>query len=122
MATAPAKLILCGEHAVVYGRPAIALPLADIRATATVTSNPAVNGPMINAPDLGGRWSIAERPDEPLSGLVKTLIERFGISPQIEITIRSAIPIASGWEVVRRLPLQLCESYWPCEGRHSRQR
>lgn len=96
MATAPAKLILCGEHAVVYGRPAIALPLADIRATATVTPLPPGSGPLISAPDLGGQWRVAERPDEPLSGLVMAVIERLGVPADIEITIRSAIPIASG--------------------------
>lgn len=96
MATAPAKLILCGEHAVVYGRPAIALPLADIRATATVAPSPAGRGPMIHAPDLGGRWRVAEQPTDPLSRLVITVIERFGLPADVEITIRSAIPIASG--------------------------
>lgn len=96
MATAPAKLILCGEHAVVYGRPAIALPLADIRATATVAPLPKGSGVLINAPDLGGQWRVTDRPDEPLSELVMTVIEQFHIPTDIEITIRSAIPIASG--------------------------
>ncbi len=96
MATAPAKLILCGEHAVVYGRPAIALPLTDLRATATVTPAPAGSGPLIRAPDLGGQWRVTECPNEPLSALVLKIAEQFHIPTDIEITIHSVIPIASG--------------------------
>ena len=119
-ASAPAKLILCGEHAVVYGRPAIAVPLDAIRATARVEAAPPGAGIIFDAPDLGRSWVASQQPDEPLSRLVLTLIGQLkfatenienpdasfnkrpsassapSVAKDIRITIASAIPIASG--------------------------
>ncbi|PMP78523.1 MAG: mevalonate kinase, partial [Roseiflexus castenholzii] len=50
--SAPGKIILCGEHAVVYGRPAIALPLSKIRARASVAPGAAGIGIRFDAPNL----------------------------------------------------------------------
>ena len=96
-ATAPAKLILCGEHAVVYGRPAIALPLGDVRASAAVASGPPGTGLRLLAPDLGEAWAATAAPDNPLSELALTVAARFGLAgADLTVTLGSAIPIASG--------------------------
>jgi mevalonate kinase len=97
-ASAPGKVILCGEHAVVYGQPAIALPLADIRATASIEQLPQGSGLVISAPDIGERWKLASQPNHPLALLARLTIERIGgvIMPNAQVTLRSAIPIASG--------------------------
>ncbi len=95
-ASACGKIILFGEHAVVYGRPAIAVPVTQVRATATVERGE--HGLIIHAADIDR--SIAVDPHtsiDPLATIVNLTLEHLNCTlPDLEITIRSTIPIASG--------------------------
>jgi len=51
-ASAAAKIILFGEHAVVYGHPAVAIPLQDVRASAAISIDASIASPVIEANDL----------------------------------------------------------------------
>jgi len=102
-ASAPGKIILCGEHAVVYRRPAIALPLADLRARVVVEPGDAGSGITIDAPDLERRWTLASAPDHPLSALIVSVLDHLSRdaqsdvpAPALQIRITSTIPIAEG--------------------------
>lgn len=100
-ATAPAKIILFGEHAVVYGRPAIAVPLRQLRARAVVSADPlAPSGSIrIQAPAIGLDTELTELPgDDPLALCVRSVLGILGISrsPACRIRITSTIPIAAG--------------------------
>ncbi|MBP8252332.1 MAG: mevalonate kinase [Herpetosiphon sp.] len=95
MESAPAKLILGGEHAVVYGQPAIAMPFAALRATVHATSAERGAGLTVIAPDLGTTWRL--RAAQPLSDLAERTLHLLEIpEPDIQLTITSSIPIASG--------------------------
>jgi mevalonate kinase len=97
-ASAPGKVILCGEHAVVYGQPAIALPLPDVRAQATIEAARPGSGITLNLADLGDSVLLAEAQDHPLATLIRLTLTELGTSLPLDcsITLRSSIPIASG--------------------------
>jgi mevalonate kinase len=98
-AIAPGKVILVGEHAVVYGRPAIAVPVWERVARATITRGAAGSGCWIIANDLQRRIRLASAPDDDAMALVAraTLHHlNLGPNPDWQIELTSEIPIASG--------------------------
>ena len=97
--TAPGKVILFGEHAVVYGRPAIAAPVHDRQATAEVQPLPPGRGIVLQAEDLGRRYPLTTAPpDDALALIVRLTLKAIGVplSQDLTVTVRSTIPIASG--------------------------
>ena len=96
-ATAPGKVILFGEHAVVYGRPAIAAPVSQVRATAVITPSPDGNTHLI-APDLDLAVTLAKADEEnPLAVAVRQVAAVVTQPlPSFTLTVSSQIPIASG--------------------------
>ncbi len=99
LATAPGKIILVGEHAVVYGRPAIAVPVWEKIATAQITIGPAGSGLIGVAKDLGRTIRLdAAGDEEPLALVTRLTLAQLGLPPNPDwrIEVSSQIPIASG--------------------------
>jgi mevalonate kinase len=96
--SAPGKIILFGEHAVVYGQPAIAVPVTQVKATATVDAAPTGSGLTIVASDLGERIVFTQASqNDPLAAAAQTTLSYLSASePDAILTIKSAIPISSG--------------------------
>jgi mevalonate kinase len=97
-ATAPGKVILFGEHAVVYGRPAIAVPVRQVQATASIQPARAGRGLTILATDLARVLHLRDAaPDDPLAVMARaTLAHCDAPEPDANLTVHSTIPIASG--------------------------
>jgi mevalonate kinase len=101
--TAPGKAILLGEHAVVYGRPAIAVPVTQVQARAEVEDAPAGSGTIIIAADLERRFRLARGHARNRAGLaltrtVRNALELLGwrSEPDLRITVSSTVPAGRG--------------------------
>jgi mevalonate kinase len=99
--SAPGKVILFGEHAVVYGRTAIAVPVENVRANAEIS--PISKGKKgqiyIEAPQIDfSSWIHAAQDTHPLSVLIHLTLEFLGVKnfPPFKIQLDSSIPIAAG--------------------------
>ncbi|NLE50992.1 MAG: mevalonate kinase [Chloroflexi bacterium] len=106
-AHAPGKIILFGEHAVVHGQPAIAVPLAAVQARVEAIPDNLGSGLTVRAPDVDRTLhvesefdALADETDPLYNALLFPL--QVGLDalnapvPDLAITVRSSIPIASG--------------------------
>jgi len=100
-ASAPAKVILLGEHAVVYDKPSIAVPVSSLRAQVKITQNPDEQLIKIKAANQDIQ-DIVITPDnfhmdEPLVFAIRVFLEQFDLPFRgMDIFLDSQIPVASG--------------------------
>jgi mevalonate kinase len=97
-ASAPGKVILFGEHAVVYGQPALAVPVTQVQAEVRIDKIFS-SGIRINAPNI----QLNEKLDSlaashPLAATVRNTLSALaaGSLTGVAILVRSTIPVASG--------------------------
>lgn len=100
-ASASAKVILFGEHAVVHGQPAIAVPVSSLRAYATV-QQASEKGVRIHAANLDRVIPVnldSQMLEDGLSLCIQLVLARaesLKSTPDMDITLESDIPLASG--------------------------
>lgn len=96
--SAPGKIILFGEHAVVYGRPALAVPVTQVHVDVEI-SNSTQPGIWIQAPAVGLYAELNTLPsDHPIASVIHNFLflARLSPFPNLEVQIHSTIPVASG--------------------------
>jgi mevalonate kinase len=96
--SAPGKIILFGEHAVVYGRPALAVPVTQVHADVEITASDRP-GAWIHAPGISLRSELNALPaDHPIASIIHNFffLARVPLPASLNIHITSTIPVASG--------------------------
>jgi len=100
-ASAPGKIILFGEHAVVYHRPAIAVPVTQIWVEVTITplEDSSPNTVIIQSPNIGLESELKDLLERhPIKVALMSVCRKLNIAdiPPCTICIHSTIPAASG--------------------------
>jgi len=97
--SAPGKIILFGEHAVVYGRPALAAPVTQVHADVEVSDSRRA-GIWIDAPDIDLHGELETLPSgHPLVAAIRAVLAVSAgaqLPSGLAITVTSSIPMASG--------------------------
>lgn len=94
-ATAHAKIILMGEHAVVYGQPAIALPLSAVQVTTQISPN-SVAKVMVNSDFYAGPLFSDTSHMKGIAQMLQAVIETFELPTNFTLTINSQLPAERG--------------------------
>lgn len=98
---APGKIILFGEHAVVYQQPAIAVPVHQICTKTYIQADPLANANqvLVDAPNIGLHKFMEElEPEHPLNQIATKVMKILDVDhiPPARIKITSTIPLAAG--------------------------
>ena len=95
-ASAPGKIILFGEHAVVYGRPALAVPVTQVHADVEILDSNST-GIWIHAPDINLHSELNALPsDHPIASVIHNFLFISRQSPSPIHAERSGSEVEAG--------------------------